>query len=34
VPYWYLTGTGELLATVAERFEQFAAPSTSDRRLA
>jgi integrase len=32
--YWYLTGTGELLAIVAERFEQFAAQVASDRRLA
>jgi integrase len=32
--YWYLTGTGELLATVAERFEQFAARAANDRRLA
>lgn len=32
--YWYLTGTGELLATVAERFEQFAAPAENERRLA
>jgi integrase/recombinase XerD len=31
--YWYLTGTGELLATVAERFEKFASPESHQRRL-
>jgi integrase len=30
--YWYLTGTGELLATVAKRFEQFAEGVMNDRR--
>jgi len=30
--YWYLTGTGELLATVAKRFEQFAGKATSEGR--
>lgn len=32
--YWYLTGTGELLATVAERFEKFAASAVNERSLA